>query len=142
LPEPLLKQAALIQPCRPAPISTFSLMLQPRDIDGIVALESQRTGDGRWKNSTSHGTPGCVLFESSDRGRLETLRRDLFGKKAADWAQAQEKRQQMLQTTLDSISPDERQAAMFQMMLQMRERFTKLHAADSPLPEGAAPELA
>src|SRR5260221_9808601 len=37
LPEPLLKQAALIQPCRPAPISTFSLMLQPRDIDGIVA---------------------------------------------------------------------------------------------------------
>jgi len=142
LPEPLLKQAAMLQPCRPAPAATHSLMLQPENIDNIVAIESTRTGDGRWKNSTSRGTPVCVLFESTDRGRLESLRRDLFGKKAADRAQAQEKHQQELQMTLDSLSPDERQTAMFQMMLQMRERLAGIRAAGSPLAKDAPPEFA
>ncbi len=142
LPEPLLQQAAMLQPCRPAPVSTCSLMLQPGDTEAIVALESKRTGDGRWKNSTSRGTPICVVFESADRGRLEALRRDLFGTKAAERARAQEERQQKLQTALGSLSLEQRQSAMFQMMAQMRERLAAMRGASSPLPEGAPPELA
>jgi hypothetical protein len=142
LPGPLLKQAAMLQPCRPAPVSTYSLMLQPENTEAIMRVESQRTGDGQWKNSTSHGTPICVLFESTDRGRLEALRRDLVGKKAADRSQAVESRQQKLQSTLEALSPDERQSAMFQMMLQMREQLQNMHLAGSSLPADAPPELA
>ena len=142
LPEPLFKQAAMLQPCRPAPGPTYSLMLQPENTEGIVHLESKRTADGQWKNSTSQGTPICVLFESTDRGRLEALRRELFGKKAADRAQAVEILQQKMQSQLEALSPDERQAAMFQMMLQMRERLGAMRAAGSPLPADAPPELA
>jgi hypothetical protein len=117
-------------------------MLQPENTEAIVRVESQRTGDGQWKNCTSHGTPICVLFEATDRGRLEALRRDLVGKKAADRSQAAESRQQKLQSTIDALSPDERQAAMFQMMLQMRERLQSMQVAGSPLPADAPPELA
>jgi hypothetical protein len=70
LPEPLEAQAAMLQPHRPAPAATFGLTLQPRDTEGIAALESERTSDGRWKNSTSHGVPICVMFESADLSRL------------------------------------------------------------------------
>jgi hypothetical protein len=142
LPEPLLHQAAMLQTYRPAPVSTFSLMLQPENIAAIVHVESQRTGDGRWKNSTSHGNPVCVLLESADRGRLEALRRELFGKKAADRAQAQEVRQQKMQSQLDGLSMDERQAAMYQMMLKMREQLANLRGAGPTVPADAPPELA
>jgi hypothetical protein len=120
LPEPLDAQAARLQPHRPDPAATFGLTLQPDNTDGILAVESERTSDGRWKNSTSHGVPVCVMFESADRSQLEALRRELFGKAAAERAHALEESQAKLQSQLESASPQERQAAILQMMLQMR----------------------
>jgi hypothetical protein len=120
LPEPLEAQSAMLQPHRPAPAATFGLTLQPDNTDGIVAVEAERTSDGRWKNSTSHGVPICVMFESDDRSRLEALRRELFGKAAAERAHALEESQEKLQSQLESASPEERQAAILQMMWQMR----------------------
>jgi hypothetical protein len=142
LPEPLLEQAAMLLPCRPAPVPTYNLMLQPENIDAIVALESQRTSDGQWKNRKSQGTPICVPFESADRERLEALRRDLFGKKAADSARIQEERQQRVQAALDSLSPDERSAAMLQMMMQMRQRMKGKLGGSPLLPADVPPEIA
>jgi hypothetical protein len=141
LREPLLEEAAMLWPGRPAPVSTYGLMLQPRDTESIVAFDSRRTGDGRWKNSASRGTPVCVIFESAERQRLEGLRRDLFGKKAADRAKALEDRQRRLETKLSTLSPDERSSAMIQVMLQMRERYGGVLGSGLPAPEGAQPEL-
>src|SRR5262249_20372714 len=55
LPEPLATDAfnaGAITSHRPPPTPTFVLHLQPRNIEGIVHVESERTRDGRWKNST------------------------------------------------------------------------------------------
>jgi hypothetical protein len=49
-----------------------------------AASKSQRTADGHWKNSKSRGAPICAQFESSDRARLQALRRDLFGDQAPE----------------------------------------------------------
>ena len=141
LPEPLSRHLAMLQPCRPAPIVTYSLVLQPENIEAIESVESERTSDGQWKNSSSRGTPICVLFESADRGRLEALRRALFGKQAADCAQAQEDQQQKFQQALAGLSLEQRQAAMAQAMLRMREQFAQLQGG--PLnPEQRPPEAA
>src|SRR5260370_29471690 len=109
----------MIMRCRHDPIYTYGLTLQPQNSDGIVEHESERTREGRWKNSTSRGVPICVQFESHDRARLEALRRSLFGEKTADRAQAREKSQEELQQRLASRSPEERQAAGMSMFQQM-----------------------
>jgi hypothetical protein len=114
-------------------------MLQPREPDGIVAHESVRTRDGRWKNSTSRGVPICIQIESHDRTRLEALRRTLFGEKAADRADAREKSQEELQQRMAALSPEERQAAGMSMFQQMRQR---MFPGGRPKPEGMPPELA
>ena len=139
LPEPLVQDAAMIMPFRPDPICTFGLMLQPREPDGIVAHESVRTRDGRWKNSTSRGVPVCVHFESHDRTRLEALRRTLFGEKAADRAVAREKSQEELQQRMAAHSPEEQQAAGMSMFQQLRQR---MFPGGRPKPEDMPPELA
>jgi len=123
LPEPLSPDMAMIQRFRPGPMATHSLVLQPDQFDGILQLESERTRDGRWKNHTSRGTPICVQFESRDRGRLETLRRTVFGQPAADRAQSREDTQEQLQRQMDTISPEAQHAAAMQMVLQMRGQF-------------------
>lgn len=141
LPEPLLNEAAMVQSYRPAPVSTYNLMLQPDDSEGVVWLESRRTSDGRWKNSKSRGSPHCAFFESANRARLEALRRDLFGQETADRAQSQEESQQRLQAALESQSPDERQAAKLQMMSRVFEQLGGMRAARSPLPDDAPFEI-
>jgi hypothetical protein len=139
LPEPLVQELAMIQRLRPDPVHTYGLILQPKESDGIVAVESKRTRDGKWKNSKTNGVPICVLFESHDRARLETLRRALFGEKAAGRAQAQEERQEELQRRMGALSPAERQAAGMSMFQQMRQR---LFPGGPPKPEDMPPEAA
>ncbi len=41
LPEPLVEAIALIQRCRPDPVYTYTLILQPAESEGIVELESE-----------------------------------------------------------------------------------------------------
>jgi hypothetical protein len=121
LPLPLDADWAVVRPYRPAPISTFVLHLQPQEIDGIVAVESRTDADGRWKNSTSHGVPIYVTFESIDRARLDALRTELFGAKAAAAAQARQDSETALEQTLNSMPPEQRAAAMLQATLGMKE---------------------
>jgi hypothetical protein len=138
LPEPLLQDFAMIMRRRPDPVNTYGLMLQPQDSDGIVEHESERTRDGRWKNSTSHGVPICVQFESHDRTRLEALRRSLFGDKTADRAQAREKSQEELQQRMAAVSPEERQAAGMSMFQHMKQRLFPGGPPEEMPPEAAA----
>ncbi|HJT76362.1 MAG TPA: SMI1/KNR4 family protein, partial [Gemmataceae bacterium] len=141
LPLPLQKGGfgvASIRPHRPAPVRTFGLHLQPQNTEGIVEVESQRTRDGKWKNSTLRGAPIYVLFESTDKARLETLQRKLFGAEGADHARAEDERQEQFQQRMAALSPAEQQATMMQLFLQTRERFID----PAGLPPDAPPELA
>jgi hypothetical protein len=47
-----------------------------------------------------------------------------------------------LEASLEPVSANERQSAMLQMMLTMRERLAGLRGAASPLPQDAPPEVA
>jgi hypothetical protein len=145
LPEPLAGnafQAGAIASLRPAPTATYALHLQPQDTRGIVQVESQRTRDGRWKNSTLRGAPSYVHFESTDRGRLEALRRLLLGKEAAARAQAQQDQQDLLQQKLTALSPEEKHAAAMQMFLQMQQQFGGGPAMGAASPADLPPEVA
>jgi hypothetical protein len=145
LPEPLDSQAShlgALGTYPPPPTPTFTLHLQPRDPSGIVHVESQRTSNGRWKNTTQRGGPLFVQFKTTDRGRLETLRRLLFGEEAATRAQNYQDKFEQLQQKWATLSPKEMQAAGMQMFLQMREQFGGQHSAQSPDPPELPPELA
>jgi hypothetical protein len=141
LPEPLSKDMARIDR-HPA---TFALMLYPEESDGIVQLESKQMRSGRWKNQTMKGAPVYVEFESAERSRVDALRKTLHGDKAASHAEAQEARQDAFQQTMGDLSPEQRQAAMMQVMLkqmdQMREQhgspFEGLFSSPSVPPEAA-----
>jgi hypothetical protein len=144
LPEPLDTSAfgaGAIAGLRPAPTPTFALHLQPRDTQGVVQVESQRTRDGRWKNSTLRGAPIYVHFESTDRGRLEALRRLLLGKEAAARAQARQDQQDLLQQKLTTLSPEEMHAATMHIFLQMQQQFGGGRPAGMPPPADIPPEM-
>lgn len=122
LPLPLDASWAEVSSYRPAPIPTFGLHLQPEEIDDIVEQQSEKTDDGRWKNSTLRGAPIYVTFESTDRSRLETLRKQLFGAAGAARAQAKQDRQAQFEQTLDTLTPDQRIAAMMRVALAMKDK--------------------
>jgi hypothetical protein len=141
LPEPLQAGdfgAASIRPHRPAPLRTYGLHLQPQNTEGIVEVESRRTPDGRWKSSTTRGAPIYVLFESTDKGRLEALRQALYGAEGADRARAQDERQEQFQQRMAGLSSAEQQSTMMQVFLQMREQL----GTPGALPVDVPPELA
>jgi hypothetical protein len=119
LPLPLDSEAAMIQPHRPAPISTSVLHLRPRNTAGIVEIESTRTRDGYWKNTTTHGAPIYGWFESIDASKLRKLRIHLLGSDAARRAEEREASQTRLVQQLDSLAPEERRSAMLQAALKM-----------------------
>jgi hypothetical protein len=140
LPEPLKAGEARLQQSHPGITPTHGLMLQPKNSRGIVSVRSRRTSRGGWKNDKERGVPVYVEFESADPERLRALRVELFGQKAADRADAEEKRQQKFEESMMSLSPDEQHSAMMQMMMQMRGRPGGMPATDAPLPPGAPPE--
>jgi hypothetical protein len=141
LPLPLDSGWAEISSYRPAPIGTYALHLQPEDSDGIVNEESRRRADGKWKNTTEHGVPIYVTFESITRAQLDGLRKQLLGGQAAARAQAKQDRQAELEATLESLTPDQRMAAMLQSALNMKaeldREFESSGAADD-MPAGIA----
>jgi len=142
LPPPLVAGVAEVRPYRPAPLATFALHLQPCESEGIVEERSETNDDGRWKNSTAHGVPVYVTFESTDRARLQALRAQLVGTEAAARAQARQDRQAELQETLDGLPPEQRTAALLQSALAMKAETDRRFAARfgdlGPVP----PELA
>ncbi len=142
LPLPLEAEWAKVQPYRPAPMATFSLHLQPEESDGIVALESKTDDDGRWKNSTSHGVPIYVTFESIDRDRLVALRTQLLGAESAARAQAAQDREASFVNTIEQLSPQQRAASLLQFALNMREKSVREFGALGDAPEDAPPGLA
>jgi hypothetical protein len=119
LPLPLEERMAWVRPFRPEPLATYSLILQPEQHEGIVELESKRTEDGRWKNAKSNGVPVCVMFESSDKARLEALRREVLGERAAARAQAEDQRLEKMQQVMGGLASREQRAAGMHMFLQM-----------------------
>ncbi len=142
LPLPLDPEAAEIEPYRPAPITTFGLHLEPTDNEGIVHTQSEMHDDGRWKNSTTEGVPIYVTLESTDRGRLESLRSQLFGQHGAALAQASEDQQQALAETLGKLSPDQRTAALGQMAMAMKQEIDRQFTAQLGDLGSAPPEIA
>jgi hypothetical protein len=148
LPLPLEDGAAMglvsIRPHRPGPGGTYSLYLQPRAVavEGIVEVRSQKTSDGRWKNSTTRGAPICVMFESRDRSRLESLQEQLLGAEAAQRARASDQRQQDFQRKMKSLSSEGQHAARMQMLLKAMEQLGGPAPANAPPPSGIPPELA
>jgi hypothetical protein len=142
LPLPLDVAWAEVRPRRPAPIASFALHLQPEESDEIVEERSEMHDDGRWKNSTQRGTPVYVMFESTDREHLESLRTQLFGAKGAARAQAKQDRQTALSETLNALSPEERTAALLQAALTMKERMDREFAQSNNDVSDMPPELA
>jgi hypothetical protein len=143
LPLPLDAGWASVSPLRPGAPGTFALHLQPKDADGIVHVESRLTRDGRWKNSTDHGVPIYVQFESTDRRGLDELRNSLFGEAAVERVRRQDDVQERLQARFATLSPEQQQAAAMQMVLQMQaenERFMREQYPE--LDEPPPPELA
>jgi len=130
LPLPLEEMMAWVRPYRPDPLRTYSLYLQPQNREGIVQLESKRTEDGRWKNLKSNGVPVLVVFESTDQARLEALRREVFGERAATRSQAEDQRREKLQQLMGGLASQEQYAAGMQMFLQM------MGQAAGPTPPG------
>ncbi|MGH7130015.1 MAG: tetratricopeptide repeat protein, partial [Planctomycetaceae bacterium] len=129
LPEPLDADAASVEVCRPDPVPTYTLHLEPEDADEVVHLESTRTDDGRWKNTSDRGVPVYVEFESPDIDRLGRLRRELFGEDAVR-VERQDAAQRQLLDRIESLPPDEQRAAGLQMFLQMKEQFDQLAARE------------
>ncbi len=142
IPLPLEEAVAEIEPHRPAPLSTFILLLEPTDTDGIIHEESATDKDGLWKNSTQEGTPVYVTFESTDRGRLESLRAQLFGAEAAAGLEAKEVRQADLKKSLDGLPPDQRTAALLQAAMAMKQETDAQFAAQYPDLAGSVPPAA
>jgi hypothetical protein len=129
LPLPLDAEWAKLRPLRPAPIATFALHLQPTESDGIVEERSELKDDGGWKNSTCHGCPIYVSFESADHDRLETLRVELFRTKSAARARDKQGREAALQELLDKLPSEQRTAALLQEALNMKEENDRKFAA-------------
>lgn len=125
LPLPLDASWAEISPLRPAPIPTYALHLQPEESDDIIEQQSETNDDGRWKNSTGHGAPIYVTFESTDRERLEDLRKRLLGAKGASRAQARQASQAEFEQTLDTLTPEQQTAAMMQVALAMKDKMDR-----------------
>jgi hypothetical protein len=119
LPLPLEAAMAWVQPWRPDPIRTYSLTLQPQDSEGIVELEAKQTENGRWKNSKSRGVPVLVQFESVEKSRLETLRREVLGNEAAGRSESEDQRREKFEEMMGSVPSGEQFAAGMQMFLQM-----------------------
>jgi hypothetical protein len=119
----LSKDSARLRQYRPAPVSTHNLILQPEETDGIVATESQRTRDGRWKNSSSRGVPVYVSFESTDQGKLKALRRELFDEGSPGRDPAEEQRRQNARGAV-------------------QKKIDEILSGNAPLPPGAPPEAA
>jgi hypothetical protein len=142
LPLPLEEQMAWVRPFRPEPLATYSLILQPQEREGIVELESKRTEDGRWKNAKSNGVPVCVMFESSDKARLEGLRREVLGERAAARAQAEDQRLEKMQQVMGGMASREQRAAGMQMFLQMMGQAGGPMSPGTPPPENLPPEAA
>jgi hypothetical protein len=144
LPLPLHAPWAGIRPRRPGPPATFALHLPPVESDGIVKFRSETNDDGRWKNTTSHGA--SATFESTDRDRLRALRTQLLGDEGAGRAQASEDRlaalHAALEATLELLAPEQRSAAMTQVVLAMRlvasRRFAEQFGDPGPMPAGLA----
>jgi hypothetical protein len=136
--EPLDGRSSLIEQHRPDPVRTYGLMLQPKDSDGIVCQESQRTPDGTWKNSVMHGVPVYVTFESTDRARLLDLRKTLLGEKSAARCERQDRDREKMQQTMQSAR-EQMQPAGLAMFAQLREKLIAGHPLDiAGLPPEAA----
>ena len=142
LPLPLDSSWADISPRRPAPIGTYGLHLQPEESDDIVEQQSETNDDGRWKNSTNRGVPIYVMFESTDRGKLEALRKELFGAEGAARAQAKQDQQAELEERLNALAPEQRTATMLQAALAMKEQMDREFAAEMGDMSGMPPEFA
>ena len=142
LPLPLDSSWAEISPRRPAPIGAYGLHLQPEESDDIVEQQSETNDDGRWKNSTNRGVPIYVTFESTDRGKLEALRKELFGAEGAARAQAKQDQQAKLEERLNALAPEQRTATMLQAALAMKEQMDREFAAEMGDVSGMPPEFA
>jgi hypothetical protein len=144
LPLPLDVNFAPIQPHRPAPISTHSLVMQPQSFAGIVYLQSTRTKDNHWKNTTMRGAPICGSFESVNRAELHKLRAQLLGSESADRAREREEAQAALEKQLDSLSPDAQRAAILQGALRMHAEMQQMFGQQAGVggTESPPPELA
>ncbi|HVW39008.1 MAG TPA: SMI1/KNR4 family protein [Pirellulales bacterium] len=142
LPLPLDSLWAEVKPYRPASIPTFGLHLQPEETHDIIEQQSEKTDDGRWKNSTGHGAPIYVTFESTDRERLEALREQLLGAAGAARAQAKQDRQAEFEQTLDTLTPDQRIAAMMRVALAMKDKMDLQFGAGLGDTSGMPPALA
>jgi hypothetical protein len=138
LPEPLENDGAFAgswRPHRSGPVRTYALQLQPRETDGMVAIESKQTKDGRWKNATSRGVPIYVMFESTDRDRIEALRQVLFSDDVANdrTREEREKGRQKVREYLAQL-PTDPATAMELLRQKLRETLERARHEISGLP--------
>jgi hypothetical protein len=92
--------------------------------------------------STNRGVPIYVTFESTNRGKLEALRRELFGAEGAARAQAKQDQQAKLEERLNALAPEQRTATMLQAALAMKEQMDREFAAEIGDMSGMPPEFA
>jgi hypothetical protein len=142
LPLPLDPDWAQVRPRRRAPVATFGLHLQPAENAGIVYARSERSGDAGWKNSTAEGSPIYAMFESTDRARLESLRTQLLGTKAAAHAQEIHDRQTAFQDLLATLTPEQRTAALMQEAMKLKAETDRRFAAQFGDLGSAPPDVA
>lgn len=103
----------------------WTLQLQPKRSAGIIYIESTELPDGGWRNRRSKGAPAYDVFESESKEKLEELRVELIGEKAAKECEAEDDRMVAFQRRVSQSSPDELQVIGFQL----------LHAMQGTLPD-------
>jgi len=135
LPRGIDPGQAHVSPFRPQPCPTFTLHLQPADLDDIEWVTSHVTSGGTWKNEQSRGVPTYCTLESADRSRLEALRNKLLGGKIPKSLVTQEEMHRRWET----MSAAEQESALAQQMLaaveQMDKRFEEQEPGLGPVPD-------
>ena len=135
LPRGINPGLAHVSPFRPPPCPTFTLHLQPAELDDIEWVTSRRTSQGDWRNGESRGVPIYCTFESADRSRLEALRNKLLGGKIPKSLIAEEE----MQARWATMSQEEQQSGFAQQLLaaveQMDEMFDEQGSDLGPVPD-------
>ena len=123
LPLPLEADAMILRQRRMD--GPWTLQLQPKRSSGIIYIESTELPTGGWRNRRSKGAPAYDVFESESKEKLEELRIELIGEKAARECEAEDDRMVAFQRRVSQSSPDELQVIGFQL----------LHAMQGTLPD-------
>jgi len=126
----------------PGPPSVYRLQLAPEDKEAIVYKFSHRTWFGLWRSEAHTGIgSGACFLDSNDREQLVQLRARLLDGNVPESLLAEEEMWQRM----NSLSPEQRRAAMVSMMNQslaaIDRQFDEHFPDHGPVPDNLRPAM-